>query len=205
MSIRLPRTRVHAECGFALVTGLLLLIVMSLIGVTMMSVTRLETRMAGGARETNIAFQAAEAGLRDAEGSILPNAVTDWCELEIHHEAKGSGRYGTSSVANGFEPVYPTHTWRTGGDYIIYEPNDYPELLTGTSGLQPRYVISHLSDECIQTSRDVRPRQPCSGYCADNKDNCFFVSDFRVTAWGSGRDGTATKLLQTHVTCVRPF
>lgn len=56
--------------GAILVVSLLLLLVMTLLGLTAMQVTRMEERMAGNARDIDLAFQSAEAGLRDAEDRI---------------------------------------------------------------------------------------------------------------------------------------
>ena len=58
------------EQGIALVTGLIFLLLMTLIGATAIQTTSLDERMAGHVRDRNLAFQAAEAALRDAEQDI---------------------------------------------------------------------------------------------------------------------------------------
>jgi type IV pilus assembly protein PilX len=55
------------ERGAVLVISLLMLLVMTVLGLTAMQMTRMEERMAGNSRDVNVAFQGAEAGLRDAE------------------------------------------------------------------------------------------------------------------------------------------
>jgi len=55
------------QSGAVLVVGLIFLMVLSLLGVTVMQSGILEERMAGNMRDWNVAFQAAEAALRDAE------------------------------------------------------------------------------------------------------------------------------------------
>ena len=55
------------ERGAVLVVALLMLLVMTVLGVTAMQMSRVEERMAGNSRDINLAFQGAEAGLRDAE------------------------------------------------------------------------------------------------------------------------------------------
>ena len=55
------------ERGAALIVSLLMLVVMTMIGVSAMQTTALEEKMAGNQRDLNQAFQAAEAALRDAE------------------------------------------------------------------------------------------------------------------------------------------
>jgi len=57
--------------GAALVVALIMLLVMTVLGIAAMQVTRMEERMAGNSRDVNLAFQAAEAGLRDAEKRIF--------------------------------------------------------------------------------------------------------------------------------------
>lgn len=53
--------------GAVLVISLLLLLIMTLIGVTAMSTTSLEEKMAGNMRDKNVALQAAEAALEEGE------------------------------------------------------------------------------------------------------------------------------------------
>lgn len=64
---------VQASCqkGAALIISLLILLVMTLIGITAVSTTSLEEKMAGNTRDLNLAFQAAESGLRDGDGDVL--------------------------------------------------------------------------------------------------------------------------------------
>jgi type IV pilus assembly protein PilX len=68
------------QTGVALVTSLLLLLVLTIIGVTAMLVTRMQERMAGNTRDLNLAFQGAEAALRDGEAEIRAlNSRPDTC------------------------------------------------------------------------------------------------------------------------------
>ena len=53
--------------GAALIVGLLMLVVMTLIGVSAMQTDLLEEKMAGNQRDLDLAFQAAESTLRDGE------------------------------------------------------------------------------------------------------------------------------------------
>lgn len=68
------------QTGATLIVSLLLLLVMTLLGLAAMQVTRMEERMAGNTRDINIAFQGAEAVLRDAEDRMrLMVARPDTC------------------------------------------------------------------------------------------------------------------------------
>jgi type IV pilus assembly protein PilX len=62
-------TRQH---GAVLVVALLMLLVMTVLGVTAMQMSRSEERMAGNSRDINLAFQSAEAGLRFGEEWLRP-------------------------------------------------------------------------------------------------------------------------------------
>jgi type IV pilus assembly protein PilX len=58
------------QAGAVLVSSLLFLLIMSLLGVTAMSVALLEEKMAGNLRDRSLAFQAAETALRSAEAVL---------------------------------------------------------------------------------------------------------------------------------------
>ena len=58
------------QSGAALVVGLIFLIVLTLLGLTAAQTGIMEERMAGNTRDRNVAFQAAEAALRDAEKDV---------------------------------------------------------------------------------------------------------------------------------------
>ena len=66
----LPPYRFSKERGFVLIIGMLFLIVLTVLVLSMMRTSMLEERMAGNNRDWNVAFQAAESALRDAEREI---------------------------------------------------------------------------------------------------------------------------------------
>ena len=68
------------EGGAILVTSMLLLLVLTIIGITAMQMTRMQERMAGNTRDLNLAFQGSEAGLRNGESLIqVQTARPDNC------------------------------------------------------------------------------------------------------------------------------
>lgn len=56
--------------GVSLVVALIFLIILTILGLTAMRVATMEERMSGNSRDRSLAFQAAEAALRDAEADI---------------------------------------------------------------------------------------------------------------------------------------
>ncbi len=62
--------------GATLAIVLIFLVLVTLIGVTALTTTTLEEKMAGNLKEQNLAFQAAEAALRDAKLDISGTDIT---------------------------------------------------------------------------------------------------------------------------------
>jgi type IV pilus assembly protein PilX len=63
------------QSGAVLVVSLIMLLLLTIIGVTSMQTTSLEEKMAGNMRDKNLAFQAAESALSAAEASLNPPAA----------------------------------------------------------------------------------------------------------------------------------
>lgn len=70
---RQPRSRQNAQRGVALVVALVLLVVATLIGLAGIRGTNLQERMSANMYDRSLAFQRAEAALRDAERAITRN------------------------------------------------------------------------------------------------------------------------------------
>lgn len=111
--------------GSALFISLMLLIVMTLIGVTAMQTTVMQERMAGNVRDNNLAFQAAEAALRDGEeflrGATLPNF---------------NGTNGLYQLDLEYPPLWADIDWDDDGRV-------YGNTLDGVAAT-PRYIIEEL-------------------------------------------------------------
>lgn len=75
------------QSGMALVTGLIFMVVLTLLATVSMRNTVMEERMAGNTRDIDLAFQAAEAALRAGEqvvnGATLPNFGTSGPYLSV--------------------------------------------------------------------------------------------------------------------------
>lgn len=64
------------ERGFALVSSLMFLVVLTIFAVSSMGTNALEEKMLGFSRDRQIALQAADAALRDAERYMLLGAIS---------------------------------------------------------------------------------------------------------------------------------
>ncbi|MFI4967756.1 MAG: PilX N-terminal domain-containing pilus assembly protein [Gammaproteobacteria bacterium] len=85
--------------GVVLVISLLMLLVLTLIGLAATRSTALEERMTANQNDTEVAFQAAEAALRDGEGQLSAAALPNFT-------ANASGGYDQTTM------VSPQGDWR---------------------------------------------------------------------------------------------
>ncbi|HKW79471.1 MAG TPA: PilX N-terminal domain-containing pilus assembly protein [Casimicrobiaceae bacterium] len=131
-----------AQSGMSLFPALMFLLVLSIIGIAALNSTLLQEKMAGNTKDTNLAFQAAEAGLRDAEADVVATITP--------------GTVFTSSCTNGL--CTPPSTWPTPLSVDISQAIDWTSAgKTRTYGsrtnapelpdvaAQPLYVIEKLS------------------------------------------------------------
>lgn len=124
-AIRPPRAA-SPQRGAALITGLIFMVVLTLLVVSAMRGTILEERMAGNARDADLAFQAAEAALRTGEQKLTA-AVPPTFAVTGPYLAVGS---------RNDDYWLNTHNWTT--DSIAY-----PSVPSGAASA-PRYVIEEL-------------------------------------------------------------
>lgn len=67
MNTKHIKFKLHNQTGSALIVSLSILLVLTILGVSAMRTTSLQEKMAGNARDTDVAFQAAESAIREAE------------------------------------------------------------------------------------------------------------------------------------------
>jgi len=82
-----PRSR---QQGISLLVAMIFLIVLSLLGIVSIRGVVMQERMAGNAQDWDLAFQAAEAGLRDGEADVATARV-----LNGNFSSCDSGTYGS--------------------------------------------------------------------------------------------------------------
>lgn len=120
------------QSGAVLAISLIILLLLTLIGITATQVTGLEEKMAGNFRDRNLAFQAAETALRAGEAEIEKSSLS--CPI--------------AAQVGGFYPSFDTpqiddqfgNVWSTPGKYSYVGV-----ILAGTTGTaQPKYIIQCL-------------------------------------------------------------
>lgn len=158
--------------GAALAVSLMILLVLTIIGISGMRSTSLEEKMAGNLRDREIAFEAAESTLRYAE---------DWVDINV--VALGAfDDNGNDGLYNYEVPNRWAQLGWTGAD-----SRDYPDVDPKASG---RFIVEHL--QTVANSDDVA-NLGNYGQGVGGAD----LEMFRITARGTGGGAGAEVLLQT--------
>jgi len=184
-----------SNSGLALFISLVMLLILTILGVSAVQTTSMQERIARNARDTSMAFQAAESAIRDAE--VYMQALTSLADFSAAGEA--DGHYVAA-------PCYPTDctvadnpgqsgyyvTVASGADYK-WELLDWggTKLVDGTviadvAG-RPKYIVEFIKTVVADTDTlnlDNIGQDTGSGR----------TQMFRATAYGTG--GTA----RSHVT-----
>jgi type IV pilus assembly protein PilX len=93
-------TSKHRQHGAVLIVTLLFLVILTMLGVTAMTGTTFEERMAGNARDSGVAFQAAEAALRDARRDVNNLPVTISATSTDRATSNFESAYGKPTAAD---------------------------------------------------------------------------------------------------------
>lgn len=123
----------RGQRGAALITGLIFLVILTLIVLAGLGVSNLEERMAGNARDRDLAFQAAEAALQQAEQVLQQPALPNF--------ALGTG-YTPQINGAGTDSFWQTYNWS--GQSITYNPGlNGGQSISGVAA-QPQYVVEQM-------------------------------------------------------------
>jgi type IV pilus assembly protein PilX len=173
-------TRRHAERGFALVTVLLLLLVLTLAALASTRMSTLEERMAGNLKDRQLALNSAEAALRNAEAAIKNDAGGMF-------KAFDEGRF-TAECTNGWcDSTGSVQRWQqlteadwaaTGTKTFAYGSHVPAAAIAGVSS-QPRYAIEFVRYLTDPTSASA----------------CWLL--LRLTTRATGGDPNARVVLQS--------
>jgi len=161
--------------GMALIIALTFLLIMTLLGISGMQSSIMEERMAGNVHDHNMAFQAAESGLRDAESWLL--------SLTAYPAPNNTGSNGVYPK-DAFLVVSPmdyTFDWSLGTDYgsnTSNPPSDFPD-----NSNVPKYVIEEISFES-----NLDPASAAKGL------GIFY---YQISAIGYGGTGNSESVIQS--------
>ncbi len=163
----------RAQRGSVLVVSLIIMLVLTMLGLSSMSTSTMEERMAGNSRDRNQAFQAAEIGLRAAEQAV--DAIASVAAF-----GQTPGLY-----AEGVHPDLDDEqgTWSDAGS--IQLPDGTVQGVTS----QPRYIVEHMGTQG-QDDINIGGYGESSGMAA--------VDTFRITVRATGGSDDAVVILQSY-------
>lgn len=192
---------VARQRGAALVVSLIMLVLMTLIGVTAMRVTTVQEKMVANSRDLNIAFQAAEAALlrgRDyifrAKEQYVIGAFSDNCETKL---GLCKPRCSTISTKGYKSEILPdicvnNNTRPPQWDWVDWEPGskstleygneagdvklqaDIPDispLPSGSVSRQPRFIIEDITNKIGGKKEEAVYRITAQGYGQAQDEN----------------------------------
>ena len=194
----------NREGGAILIVTLLFLVILTMLGVTAMTGTTMEERMAGNTRDSAIALQAAEAALRDARRDLSRIEVSGTLDRPrpLFSDWGNAGAAGTCSAIADYRglclpannpdgtiynpnpgsvlPSTPAHSLLAAPSVQFGDVTNAPAL--GGVAVQPRYLMELF---CLQESGN--------SIGAQLSDTCVF---YRITARGYGRNPNTFVTLQ---------
>lgn len=184
----------YHQRGAVLVISLIILLIMTLIGVSGMQSTALEEKMSANNLERQMALFAAEAALFEGETLIGTSAggggVNSLAALAVYDNNGGDGLYN-SSQNGAFSDIWTLVDWdgTNAGNpnkAIIYAGAD-----AGNYRTPPKYVIEHYAVALanLDTTNQGNYNGPGT--------NPRMIYMFRVTARGTNLAGTGQVILQT--------
>lgn len=174
-----------AQRGAVLITGLIFLVVLTLLGTAALQGTVLEEKMAGNLRDEMLAFQAAEAALRSGERFL--EQVT----LPEFNGENGLYYFACSLASNSVEEDQDLGTCLSMPD--LHTEMDWDasgraiDVIVDSVTSQPRYVIEQLASVSLMGD----------GGSAQQSGSSLNARVFRVIARGVGGTEVATALLQS--------
>lgn len=127
--------------GTALIMSLVILMILTILGVTAMSTASLEEKMSGNTQETNKAFEAAESGLNDAMNASggLDLNTSSLSPKTLSPFSYDGGKSGSATVSTWF--VQFTAPKRGSGYGSNFEAANFEQASTGTTTVGAKAVV----------------------------------------------------------------
>ena len=183
----------HRQRGTILLVSLIIMLLLTILGVTALNNVTMEERMAGNLRDGDLAFQAAEAALRAGENLLAPLTVEPSICTDINSTCSNDKVW-----AEGVLPsmVYQDSTWwdNHAQDYINSAGGT---LLTGgdTADTGPHTggaYVAATPQFNIQVQKFVRDSSVI-GHSNETTGDIYYL----ITAHSFGGSAAAESVLQT--------
>jgi type IV pilus assembly protein PilX len=162
------------QAGMALIVSLMILMTLTVLGLTAMQSSQTEVSMAGNQRELGITFSAAEAGLGSGQ-AYIDNSIS-----KTIYSDPSQGLYDLLDL----DPDYR--------DYATWDDSQTAAIGLPYVVEQPKFIIKYLGDRSQNEVAAVN----VGGYGSSQPG--ITVSNFRVTARAVGQTGRASRQIQVY-------
>lgn len=167
------RTQRHTQRGAVLILSMILLLVLTLLGLSSMRTATLEEKMAGNMRDRNLAFEATESALREGEAWIARQ--TDLQQMTAQEFVYDAGDLPTASIQS--------EDWWDDNPTAVYGAVEQGAAELPNVHTQPEFVVEE---------RAFVPDSLVAGF-EPSKGNRIY----RVVARGTGATDTAQALAES--------
>lgn len=163
---------INNQRGAVLIVSLMILVILTLLGITAMQTTTFQEKMAGNMRSRELSFQAAEAALRQGEAFLEGAGL-----LDFKSTINAKGLYQAPSV--GKDPWWTTLAWDDNDSVAIDRD------IEGTVA-RPRYIIEELGVAQASSVKNIAAGIPLPQ-----------SRNYRITARGVGGTAGVVVILQS--------
>ncbi len=205
----LALSKTKRQSGVVLIISLIMLLALTMIGITSSSVTGLEEKMVANSKDVNLAFQAAEATLRAAEDGLNTKPTFDCSASNANQGVDGYytllnndgvlSSNGTLTSPPTLKAPAPAPPFYSAVDWDGTKVITYNNVVSGGKKLvglyqAPKYIIEELSNVASGSTSTTS----LEGGIVKS-DSAGSVVTFRITAHGWGSNGNSVATVQSIV------
>jgi type IV pilus assembly protein PilX len=125
--------------GTALIMSMVILMILTLLGITAMGTASLEEKMSGNTQESTRAFEAAESGLSQA---YTAPGVFDLNVKKTNNYSYDSGKSGSATVVTEFIQFTTPRRSATASSAVNFEAANFNQKSTGTTMVNAKSVVN---------------------------------------------------------------
>ena len=173
-------SRIQKQGGVALVVSLIILVSLTMLGLTAIQRTTTDLSMAGNQRETGLMFQAAEVGLVSAE-NFIDDSTTN---ADFNKPDEGMHTVLANDPSWDGPDYFDATTWANKSTLALTSLDAYE---------QPRFMIEYLGDRSQNALASVNIG---GGYGSQQTGE--IVSIYRSTSRGVGLTGNSVRYVQSY-------
>lgn len=190
-----PSTQPFPQRGAALIIALIFLLIMTILGISGIQNSTMETRMAGNSADRNRSFQASEFALQAAKNSLKTIMETSTWQSTFINDTNDAYYRALNDSCDAVKPWSEVGTATTWNANNSAEASDFPTQ-TPALELQPRYMIG--LDTVLNPNLDCYSDNTVQGFANSVGSVAPKAASFTMTSIGYGaQPDTRVRLQET--------